>query len=223
MATDRLINSTQGDSIITALNDISAKIQQVNQVDTALSTTSTNPVQNKVITSQLSKDRAALAELIDSGAKNHAKLNDFTATLYKQIEVEPIEGTIHLHIGGYSSTDTDTTTFLANFKYSDGTTSGKSLTKGAVDAEFNLGSYTLVRVDVYASDNWNHSTGDDVTVTEFMVCSKTAWDISQKYVPASPSNAELYELIKALQGGTSLNSVQPTAQPASEQIPTETL
>lgn len=213
MATDRLINSTQGDSIITALNDISAKIQQVNQVDTALSTTSTNPVQNKVITSQLSKDRAALVELIDSGAKNHAKINDFTATLWQQVEIEPIGGTIHLHIGGYSSTDTDSTTFLANFKYADGTTSGKLLTKGAVDMDFNLGNYTLTRIDIYASDNWNHSSGDTIAVSDLMVCSKTAWDISQKYVPASPSNAELYELIKALQSGSSsLSSVQSTAQ-----------
>ena len=81
--------------------------------------------------------------------------------------------------------------------------------------DYNLGNYTLTRIDIYASDNWTHSSGDDVTVSDLMVCSKTAWDISQKYVPAGPSNAELYNMIQALQGSNSLSSVQSTAQPAS--------
>ena len=32
-----------------------------------------------------------------------------------------------------------------------------------------------------------------------MICTKAAWDVSQKYVPYVPTNAELYEMIKALQ------------------------
>ena len=147
------------------------------------------------------EEKQELLALIDGGAKNHATITDFTATLWQQIPIEPIGGTIHLHIGGYSSTDTDTTTFLANFQYSDGTTSGKSLTKGAVDVEYDLANYTLTRIDIYASDNWNHSSGDDVTVSELMVCSKAAWDISQTYQPYRPSYQELYERILALEGG----------------------
>lgn len=147
------------------------------------------------------QSKAAVVELVDGGSKNHAKVNDFTATLWQKVEISPIGGIIHLHIGGYSSTDTDTTTFLANFQYSDGTTSGKSLTKGAVDVEYDLANYTLTRIDIYASDNWNHSSGDDVTVSELMVCSKAAWDISETYQPYRPSYQELYERILALEDG----------------------
>lgn len=32
-----------------------------------------------------------------------------------------------------------------------------------------------------------------------MICSKAAWDITQNYAPYAPTNAELYEMIKALQ------------------------
>ena len=32
-----------------------------------------------------------------------------------------------------------------------------------------------------------------------MVCTKAAWNVSQKYVPYAPTNAELYKMIKALQ------------------------
>lgn len=130
-------------------------------------------------------DRAALVEIVDSGAKNHASVNDFTATLRQIIDVTPIAGTIHLHIGSCTSTDTDTTTFLIQFHYSDGTTVDRVLTKGAIDADYNLGNYILNRIDVYASDNWTHSTGDDITVSELMICSKAAWDISQTYQPCS--------------------------------------
>ena len=159
------------------------------------------------------QSKVAVVELVDGGAKNHAKINDFTATLWQKVEITPIGGIIHLHIGGYSSTDTDTTTFLANFQYSDGTTSGKSLTKGAVDVEYNLGNYTLTRIDIYASDNWNHSSGDDVTVSELMVCSKAAWDISQAYQPYRPSYQELYDMVQALQP-VSLSMASPTDEPA---------
>ena len=172
-------------------------------------------VNSGVTAEVLAANRAALVELIDSGAKNHAKLNDFTATLHQVVDVEPIGGTIHLHIGGYTSTDADASNFIIIFRYTDGTTATRTLDKGAVDVEYNLANYVLDRVDIYGSDNWNHSTGDTVTVSELMICSKTAWDISQKYVPTGPSNAELYEMIQALQGSNSLSSVQSTAQPAS--------
>jgi hypothetical protein len=156
------------------------------------------------------QSKAAVVELVDGGAKNHAKVNNFTATLHQLVDVEPIGGTIHLHIGEYTSTDTDTTNYQITFGYSDGTTSGKILTKGAIDTEFNLANYTLTRIDIYASDNWNHSSGDDVTVSEIMVCSKAAWDISQAYQPYRPSYQDLYEMVQALQP-VSLSMASPTA------------
>ena len=214
---DMAVITANADKIDTALHDHDTELANLEAGKQENLTAAQLAAVNSGVTAEvLAANRAALVELIDSGAKNHAKVNNFKATLWQQVEIEPIGGTIHLHIGGYTSSDTDTTNYQITFRYSDGTTSGKSLTKGAVDMDYNLGNYTLTRIDIYASDNWNHSSGDDVTVSELMVCSKTAWDISQKYVPASPSNAELYGLIQALQSGSnSLSSVQSTAQPTS--------
>lgn len=213
---DMTVITENADKIDTALHDHDTELADLEANKQENLTSAQLAAVNSGVTAEvLATNRAALVELVDGGAKNHAKVNNFTSTLWQQVEIEPIGGTIHLHIGGYSSTDTDSTTFLANFKYAGGTTSGKLLTKGAVDMDYNLGNYTLTCIDIYASDNWNHSSGDDVTVSELMVCSKTAWDISPKYVPASPSNAALYELIQALQGSNSLSSVQSTAQPTS--------
>lgn len=156
------------------------------------------------------QSKAAVVELVDGGAKNHATVNDFTATLRQTVDVEPLGGTIHLHIGEYTSTDTDTTNFIIIFRYTDGTTATRTLEKGAVDAEYNLANYVLDRVDVYASDTWNHSSGDDVTVSELMICSKAAWDISEAYQPYRPSYQELYEMVQALQP-VSLSMASPTA------------
>lgn len=213
---DMTVITDNADKIDTALHDHDTELAGLEAGKQENLTSAQLAAVNSGVTEEvLATTRAALAELIDSGAKNHARLNDFTATLHQVVDVEPIGGTIHLHIGGYTSSDTDTTNYQITFRYSDGTTSGKMLTKGAADIDYNLANYTLVRIDIYASDSWSHSTGDTVTVSELMICSKTAWDISQKYVPAGPSNAELYEMIQALQGSNSLSSVQSTAQPTS--------
>lgn len=154
------------------------------------------------LSGNITVDRAALIEIINNGPKNHAKVNSFSATLHQAVDVEPISGTIHLHIGEYTSTDTDTTNFIIIFRYTDGTTATRTLDKGAVDAEYNLANYVLDRVDVYSSDTWNHSTGDTVTVSELMVCSKLEWDISNKYVPYRPSYDELVARVEALENAT---------------------
>lgn len=241
MATDRLINSTQGDSIITALNGISAKIQQVNQVDTALSTTSTNPVQNKVITSQLSKDRAALAELIDGAAKNRLTFRDLA--MIKQMNTGGTwDGNVYTNRGvtftindDFSVTVSGTATGgngvlvlspRGGFSIEEGEWVLSGCPSGGSTATYNISianttsdtgraaeftSVSAKLVRIYILDG---TTVDDL-VFRPMVCSKAAWDISQTYKPYRPSYAELYEMVKALQGGASLNSVQSTAQPAS--------
>lgn len=53
-----------------------------------------------------------------------------------------------------------------------------------------------------------------------MICTKAAWDVSQKYVPYAPTKRELYEMILALQSGgnRSLQTVQaPEEQDDEEQ------
>lgn len=43
--------------------------------------------------------------------------------------------------------------------------------------------------------------GNNVTVNNVMVCSKTDWDISNAFVPYRPSYQELYDMVLALQNG----------------------
>lgn len=67
--TDRLINKAQGDDIITALNGITSRLQEMYTVDSALSSTSEHPVQNKVVKAALD-DKADESELADKADKS---------------------------------------------------------------------------------------------------------------------------------------------------------
>ena len=69
--TDRLINKDQGDSIIAAIQGITSRLQEMYTVDDALSSTSENPVQNKVVT-------AALDNKVDKVEGKGLSTNDYT-------------------------------------------------------------------------------------------------------------------------------------------------
>ena len=69
--TERLINKAQGDSIISAIQGITARLQEMYTVDDAMSSSSENPVQNKVIT-------AALDNKVDKVEGKGLSTNDYT-------------------------------------------------------------------------------------------------------------------------------------------------
>lgn len=69
--TDRLINKDQGDSIIAAIQGITSRLQEMYTVDDALSSTSENPVQNKVV-------KGALDGKVDKVEGKGLSSNDFT-------------------------------------------------------------------------------------------------------------------------------------------------
>jgi len=191
---------------ISAISETDGKISATpTTFDTSLSSSSTNnnaPTSKSVYDDQQRQD-LVLAEVVDAGAKNFATINDFTATLYKNIDIEPIGGVIHLHIGSYTSTDTDSSTFIITFRYVGGVTSDKTLTKASViDVDYDLAAYQLERISIYASDTWNHSSGDTVTVSELMICSKKQWSISNTYQPYALPNPTLTPAaIKAVDEG----------------------
>ena len=184
-------------------------------------------------------DRAALAELIDGTAKNRLPITSVDSL--KQLNTYGTwENNVYTHSSGVVFTVNDDMSITANGTASGanavfilsmpggfsieagnwilsgcpsgGSTSTYNITlAGTTSDTGTTGSFTscskvLVRIYVI------NGTSISNAVFRPMVCSKAAWDISQTYKPYRPSYAELYEMVKALQGGASLNSVQSTAQ-----------
>lgn len=178
----------------------------------------------------LDEDRAALVEIVDSGAKN--VLN------YTEIGTNSSHGSTFTNNG---------VTFTLN---SDGSVTAERTTASTVDSSCNLriassslyiddfcnGNYILsgcpggggdttyslraIRDDYRPTDTGNGVELPDKgantniyinmlvmaafegTVTfRPMICTKAAWDISQQYVPHRPSYDELIARIEALEGG----------------------
>lgn len=197
-------------------------------VDSALSSTSTNPVQNQAVYADKQKQDAALAEVENKGAKNvldnqHLVMSSGTGVTITSNN----DGTYNL-----SGTPTGTATYLyttaANFSSLYGTEIGKSYT---ITAGSNK---VLIRVD-YSTNGTSWDNGEDgqplVTniagvatftipastvglyirfrstasagsldgiILKPMICTKAEWDISQAYVPYGKTNAELTSDISAL-------------------------
>lgn len=159
-----------------------------------------------------------LAELVDSGAKNLANFSFGTVTESGVTAVVNSDGSITLN-----GTRTSSSAYIIqasntpikiknNTSYVCKGTNNSGVRVQVIGFSEDETSYHLLcnsSTDVtFDSENWHHyfirillfgnSTFSDVTIYP-MCCLKTAWDISQAYVPYSPSNAELYEMIKALQ------------------------
>lgn len=157
------------------------------------------------IQSDIGKSDAAVVEIVNGGGKNRATMNDTSGTRNVVIPVSLPAGDWVIYFGEIASDDTDATVCRValadatdNAVWAGGTTRGtdKSISV-TLEAE-------AVNVYVYASDNYNHSSGDTVTISDFMICSKTDWDVSHAYVPYCPTMPELYaELngVNALVGG----------------------
>lgn len=184
-------------------------------------------------------DRAALAELIDGTAKNRLPITSVDSL--KQLNTYGTwENNVYTHSSGVVFTVNDDMSITANGTASGanavfilsmpggfsieagnwilsgcpsgGSTSTYNITIAGTTSDtgttgrFTSCSKVLVRIYVISG-----TTVDNITFKP-MVCSKAAWDISQAYQPYRPNYAELYAMVQALQGGSSLNSVQSTAQ-----------
>jgi hypothetical protein len=161
---------------------------------------------------------AELVELVDSGAKNLANFSFGTVTEDGVTAVVNSDGSITLN-----GTKTSSSAYI--FRASNTPIKIKTNTiyvcKGTNNSgvrvqvigfnEDETDYHLLCNTDtdvIFDSENWHHyyvrilligmAMFSDVTIYP-MCCLKTAWDISQAYVPHSPTNAELYEMIKALQ------------------------
>lgn len=186
-------------------------------IDSALSGTSTNPVQNKAI-------QAPIARLIDAGAKNLLKITGTSQTIRNVTFTVNDDGTVT--VNGTNNT-TSTAVFYLNILPADtapnyngcrltGCPQGGSTSTYRLAVQLNSGSYTT-----YASDTGDGGTirnvpSSDCRVGIFiyagatvdnltfkpMICTAEDWAASKEYVPYTPTLAELYQMVKAMQNNS---------------------
>lgn len=139
----------------------------------------------------ISTDEAALVELVDGGAKNLSEWAGGTTETDGSFVVqnEPI------------------TLKKATYVISFNTTANSGRCEVVFrDENNNVGSYTFNNISssklsseiTLTADaiKFNIFTTKAATITNFMVCTKAAWDISQTYQPYRPSYQELYERVE---------------------------
>ena len=138
----------------------------------------------------------------NTGVKNLLKENTVTFTgTSRDIAATPMKGEMVISLASAVSSDTDASTCtIIIYATDDSTISTKSLSRGvAWNSTFTTGEKTLGKITVYSSDNYVHGSGDTATYTDMMICLKSIYNNDSSYQPYAPTNAELYDMIKALQ------------------------
>ena len=187
--------------------------------ETALNTYTSSDIDSLILAESDAREAAdeettaALAELVDSGAKNLYSLSGKSTTTNNGITfaVDGTEGSITMT--GTASNGDAVFTLLTSMDIGEGfVMSGWGSVDGAKDGWF-MDSYSTGYTDrkiFYTSAKtvsdtfvWrlivkNGATMDGV-VFKPMLCTKAAWGISQKHVPYRPCYQELYDRILALE------------------------
>ena len=190
------------------------------------------------------KHDAALVNLIDGGAKNLLQMTHesgsatrygVTCTWDADAGTMTLTGTHATNDSAaifefYSGNAADQRVLPAGTYYLSGVPAGgstntyrASLTSitGGVDtgngATFTLAEPKYAAYRILISGDCDFTDG---YVFKPMICAKAAWDISDKFVPYCPTNAELYAMIR--NGSASANSLRQTAQLTATPNDTET-
>lgn len=155
-------------------------------------------LQNSDLTYLEAEDRAALAEVVDSGAKNVARENNITYTGTNTAPAadcycDSITGSIHVHIDKIQSTDTDSTLCYYRIIYNDDTYDEGNFNRNIVIDIDIYTSKAVKKIAIYPSSNAPKSIGDTVTITNIMICTKAAFCISPKFVPYRPDYQALVD------------------------------
>ena len=159
---------------------------------------------------------AELIELVDSGAKNLCNNNLATGTISSNVTAS-VSADKQVTLSGSTPSNVDASfTLSTNTQFPAGTYIGSGCPSGGATDKYRIDyivndstvyrdtgngvEFTISDGDVIRSQIVVYR-GNTVPSAAFapMVCTKAAWDVSQKYVPYAPSNAELYAMIKALQ------------------------
>lgn len=196
-------NGTNIDSFADVETALAAKLN-VSDVDTSLSSTSTNPVQNKSI-------QAPLASLVDAGAKNLLKITATSQTI-NGVTFTVADGSVTatgtsgengaiLVLASYTSAESNklilTGTPLndagAYIDYIGTDWSNQIIVRGGSAEKIWSTKASIIRIAIPKNV---HIEG---LVFKPMLCTAEDYAISTKFVPYAPSNRELYEMILALQ------------------------
>ena len=143
-----------------------------------------------------------LIELVDSGAKNELNVTatssgNFTVNSDKSITVNgsfsqaaeytlaSLTGTIKGVLSGCTNGSNSTYRMWIQYKINNGSVQRIDLLDGSVELDLSNVTWSAVQIRVESGQTLNN--------VKFypMLCSKAAWDVSQKYVPYGMSNVEL--------------------------------
>lgn len=153
-----------------------------------------NAVSSDGVANALVPITAELVELVDSGAKNLINVPDKTLST----SISFMSAVEHTYAAGkYVFTMTTNNVIQLGFYFkNNGSSAGEFVTsymsggfEFVIDLQQNADSLSI----------WaNVPSGNTVAVSDVMLCTKSAWDISHKIVPYCPSMAEMYAMIQAL-------------------------
>lgn len=158
--------------------------------------------------SNISTANAELIELVDSGAKN---LWSFGGSIEKASSGTAISTAFTLKAGTYvfSCKIASGGTGSTQLKFTDGSSSGTTVatqTWSNTTAGTMSFTYTLTSDATYVVMYTNGS----FSYTECMLCSKAAWDVSQKFVPYLPTYEDTVEQVAENENNIlSLNQASP--------------
>lgn len=183
-------------------------------VDESPTEDSENLVSSGGVASSIKVISNAVAEQIDTGAKNRLTINSGRSTpqtRWINIPVSVEAGKYRVYFGTLASDDTDAEICQACFLDASNQQASNWMSfirSAAVSASATL-TAAATTLRLYASDSYAHSEGDVVSFVDGMVCKEEEWEISQTYVPYCPTMAELYQMILDLGSGNRSMQVEP--------------
>ena len=189
----------------------SSQLSAVNSGITSSLVTQIGTNENNILTAN-----AELIELVDNGAKNVINNTLTNGSTSSQVTAT-VDSDLKVTLSGTTPSNADASFAISSNKSISGGTyigsgcpSGGATDKYRIDYIINDGTvyrdtgngveFTINDGDVIRSQIviYRGNTAPSAAFAP-MVCTKAAWDVSQKYVPYAPTNEELYEMIKALQ------------------------
>ena len=173
-----------------------------------LSQSQLSAVNSGITAEKLTADEAALAEVVDNGAKNYSPVSSGQIT--SASGGFPISSQISLPKGIY----------IVSFHFSGAATRGTlQLRSGSTTIDstsFDMMSSTSAQITCTTDTitNFNIYANGTAAISDLMFCTLADWNVSQKYMPYCPTMQEMYQMILALQNGTrSAPALAKSAEP----------
>jgi hypothetical protein len=159
-------------------------------MDTVPTSGSTKAVTSGGVYTPISANRAALIEIVDSGAKNLSQWNAGTGsgTIGSRVPISTNGGNFIISFLSSASTGYIT---LGLKDANDGTVAAVQINNSGTKLQEVEIPSNVVYFNVVSSVNASYSN--------FMICTKAAWDISHAFQPYRPTYQELYEMVIAIQ------------------------